>query len=337
MEMSPRKDKILSYVVRGYLEKGEPVSSKGIAEEIGVSSATVRNEMAELIELGLLEQPHTSAGRVPSQRGYREYVDRLMGVPALREEEPGLYDSILLHGSLEPDELLKRAGELLSDETAAVSLITEPSGDDARVRAVQLVQVGRRSAMLILMSSAGGMKSRVFHCDFDLSSEILRVFFRVFNEKVTGRKVKDLTPAFLQGVAISLGELIPLVGPAMEALLVTARDASRPDVILSGLMNLLSYPELEHRSIMEFLNHKPQVLSLLNGRPDRVVTLIGGELGYGQLRDMSVLVSRYRISGEDAGALAVMGPTRMDYARTTALLEYVSGKVGQILTEFGRD
>ena len=109
MELTPRKERILSSVVAGYVKSGEPVGSKAVAEEVGVSSATVRNEMADLIELGLLEQPHTSAGRVPSQKGYREYVDRLMEVPPVKEEERRVFDSMLLSGSYEPEQLLGRA------------------------------------------------------------------------------------------------------------------------------------------------------------------------------------------------------------------------------------
>ena len=134
---------------------------------------------ADLIELGLLEQPHTSAGRVPSQKGYREYVDRLMEVPPVKEEERRVFDSMLLSGSYEPEQLLGRAARLLAGATRCAAVATTPSGDTAQVRAVQFVQTSRRTAMLILMSSAGTMKTRVFHCDFDLTNDILRVFFRV--------------------------------------------------------------------------------------------------------------------------------------------------------------
>ena len=122
MELTPRKERILSSVVAGYVKSGEPVGSKAVAEEVGVSSATVRNEMADLIELGLLEQPHTSAGRVPSQRGYREYVDRLMQVPNLSEEERRAFDSMLLSGSYDPERLLARASRLLSGVTRCAAV-----------------------------------------------------------------------------------------------------------------------------------------------------------------------------------------------------------------------
>ena len=306
-----------------------------MAEEVGVSSATVRNEMADLIELGLLEQPHTSAGRVPSQRGYREYVDRLMQVPNLSEEERRAFDSMLLSGSYDPERLLARASRLLSGVTRCAAVATTPSGDAAQIRAVQFVQTSRRTAMLILMSSAGTMKNRVFHCDFDLTNDILRVFFRVFNSKVAGKNVSDITPAFLQGVGVSLGEMYVLVGAPLRALLEVARDTMGTEILLSGQMNLLFYPELDHggaRRVMDFLERREDVANLLRQKPGQVTFLIGREMNRPELDRTAVGVSRYQVEGQDAGALAVLGPVRMDYPRVAAILSYVTAQVSQQLT-----
>lgn len=337
MEMTPRKEKILSSVVRGYIKSGEPVGSKAIADEIGVSSATVRNEMAELIELGFLEQPHTSAGRVPSQRGYREYVDRLMQVPSLREEEKRYFDSMLAGNAFEPERLLLSVCRLLSGATRYAAAVTTPSGMTARVKAVQFVQTSRRTAMLLLMSSAGTLKTRVFHCDFDLSGEIMRVLFRLFNEKVTGREVLEITPAFLQSMGASLGEMMVLASSALQALSEAARDTVKTEALISGQMNLLLYPELEHRQIMDFLERKEDVVALLRQKPGRVSVLIGGETERPELKNASFLISRYAVEEQDVGALALIGPTRMDYAKLTAILQYLTKAVGQMLTVLTRE
>ncbi len=337
MEMTPRKEKILSSVVRDFVKSGEPVGSKAIADEIGVSSATVRNEMAELIELGLLEQPHTSAGRIPSQRGYREYVDRLMQVPSLKEEEKRYFDSMLTDSAYEPERLLRRVCGVLSGTARCAALVTTPSGAAAKIRGIQFVQISRRTAMLLLMSSAGTMKSRVFHCDFDLTVELMRVFFRVFNEKVTGHSVADVTPAFLQSVAVSLGDMYVLVGSALRALLEAARDTMETELLESGQMNLLFYPELEHRQIMDLLERKEELTGLLQGRTGEVSAVIGRESGQPELRHASLLMARYRVGEQDAGTLALLGPTRMDYARLTAILEYLAGQVSGMLTLLMRE
>ncbi len=340
MDLTPRKERILSSVVAGYVKSGEPVGSKAVAEEVGVSSATVRNEMADLIELGLLEQPHTSAGRIPSQKGYREYVNRLMKVPELREEEKRTFDSMLLSGSYDPEHLLSRASRLLAGVTRCAAAVTTPGGDTAQVKAVQFVQTSRRTAMLILMSSAGTMKNRVFHCDFDLTSDILRVFFRVFNGKVAGKNVSDITPAFLQGIGVSLGQMYVLVGAPLRALLEVARDTMRSEVYVNGQMNLLFYPELDHggaRRVMDFLERREDLTELLHQRPGQVTILIGREMGRAELDKTSLAVTRYRVEGQDAGALAVLGPVRMDYPRVTAVLRYLNEEISKNLTVLMRD
>ncbi len=337
MEMTPRKEKILSSVVRDFVKSGEPVGSKAIADEIGVSSATVRNEMAELIELGLLEQPHTSAGRVPSQQGYREYVDRLMKVTPLREEEKRHFDSALLSSAYEPERLLRQTCRVLAASTRCAALVATPSGAAATVKAVQFVQTSRRTAMLLLISSAGTMKSRMFHCDFDLTVEMTRVFFRVFNERLSGRNVADITPAFLQTMGASMGQMYVLIAPALQALLEAARDTMETEVLLEGQRNLLAHPKLEYWRIMNYLEQKEDLVQLLRQKPGRITILIGGESQRPELRDLSILISRYSVEGWDAGALALLGPTRMDYPRLTAVLEYLTDQVSRMLTVLMRE
>lgn len=335
MELTLRKEKILTAVIQGFIRTGEPVGSKALAEEIGVSSATVRNEMASLTELGLLEQPHTSAGRIPSQKGCREYVDRLMEVPELTAGEKRWIDARLTPGMFDPQQLLSRAVELTATVSRCAAAATTPGGAGAKVRAVQLVQTSRRTAMLLMMSSAGTMKSRVFRCDYDLTNDILRVFFRVFNEKVTGKNVSEITPAFLQSLGASLGEMYALVGAPLRALLEAAADTAQTETLLSGQMNLLSYSELDlldTRRILDFLDRRDEMGALLRQKPGKVTALIGRECGHTQLNNAAVLVSRYRVDGQDAGAVAVIGPVRMDYPRLTALLEYLTDCLTSQLT-----
>lgn len=336
MELTLRKEKILSSVVTGFVKSGEPVGSKAIAEEIGVSSATVRNEMASLTEMGLLEQPHTSAGRVPSQRGYREFVDRLMEVPKLTPGERRWIDAQLAPALNDAEQLLLRAVDLAASVSKCTAAATTPGGAGAKVRAIQLVQTSRRTAMLLMMSSTGTMKNRVFRCDYDLTTDILRVFFRVFNENVTGKRVSDVTPAFLQGLGASLGEMYSLIGAPLRALLETARDTSRTETLLGGQMNLLFYPELEPgeaRGILDLLENQEELSALLRQKPGRVTTMIGRECGRPELDAASMMVSRYAIEGQDAGAIAVIGPVRMDYPHITSVLKYLSDILSSQLTQ----
>ena len=256
-----------------------------------------------------------------------------MEVPPVKEEERRVFDSMLLSGSYEPEQLLGRAARLLAGATRCAAVATTPSGDTAQVRAVQFVQTSRRTAMLILMSSAGTMKTRV-------TNDILRVFFRVFNGKLAGKNVSDITPAFLQGVGVSLGEMYVLMGAPLRALLEVARDTMGTEVLLAGQMNLLFYPELGQvsaRRVMDFLERREDVANLLRQKPGQVSFLIGREMGRPELDRSALGVARYQVDGHDAGALAVLGPVRMDYPRVASVLQYMAGQVGQHLTVLMRD
>lgn len=339
-ELSERKLKVLAAIVKAYVETGEPVGSKSLALDLGVSSATIRNEMADLVELGLLEQPHTSAGRVPSQKGYRVYIDRLMEKEPLSKKEQLYLDGLLMSSAYDPERLLAGVSLALAGMTRFAAVSTTPSGSNADIRAVQFVQTSRRTAMIILLTSAGTMKNRVFKCDFDLSPEILRVFFRMMNEKLAGKPVASITPAFIQTLAASLGEMTILMSSALMALLEVAQESVETEIRLNGQMNLLFYPEFERgnaRRVMDFLE-KPQELARLLLQPQSSVqVLIGEETRRPELHDSSVVVAHYSIGGHSAGALGIIGPTRMDYARLIVQMEYLSRSVGRLLTELMKE
>lgn len=337
MELSSRQQKILAAVVEHYISTGEPAGSKMLCDSLDftVSPATVRNEMSELAERGLLLQPHTSAGRIPSQKGYRVYVDRLMKRRPLSPEERRTIDSLLLSNAYDPQKLLEGVSRLLAGMTRFAAASTFPGGQGAAVRAVQFVQTSRRTAMAILITSAGTMKTRVFRCDYDVTPDILRVFFRTVNERLAGRPVEEITPALIQSLAASLGEMAILMSSALMAVLDAAQEALETDVCLNGQMNLLFCPEFEGsgaRRVIDFLSREEELTRLILQSTGTKV-LIGRETKRSELAESSVVACRYAISGRDAGAIAVIGPTRMNYAKLVSGMEYLADAVGRMLTE----
>lgn len=339
MNLGERKLKILSAVVELFVQTGEPVGSKALCNQLdfSVSSATIRNEMAELSEFGLLEQPHTSAGRIPSHLGYRVYINELMNPDKVSHEEKELINGVLLSSSDHPDHLLKEASQVLASLTKFAAISTAPRGTSATVKKIQLAQTGRRSAMAILIASCGIIKSQLFRCDYDLTPEILEIFYKVLNEKFCGVQVSAITQAFIQSVAASLGELALLMSCVLNAVLGAAEDACSADIRLDGESNLLFVPEFDvnsARSIVEFLNRRRELTDLLfENRTRRTNVLIGSESNRPELADSSVIITHYTVGGKDCGAIAIIGPTRMNYAKTIASLEYLSGAVGKLLSE----
>ena len=338
MELSVRQQKILTAVVELYIATGEPVGSKSLCEilDFHVSSATVRNEMSTLNAMGLLEQPHTSAGRIPSQKGYRVYIDSLMKRKPISKEEERYLDSLILPAAYDPEKLLNGVARILASMTKYAAVSTTPSGSDGVVRAVQLVQTSRGTAMVILMTSAGTMKSRVFHCDFDLTPEILRVFFRLLNEKLMGVPVASVTPAYMQSLAASLGEMAMMMSSVLMAVADAAQESMRSEVCLNGEVNLLFYPEFgqtQLRRIIDFLSRPADLCRLLARQDGGMRVIIGRESKRPELQNSSVVVSHYAVGGRDAGAIAIIGPTRMNYKKILSNMEYLSDSVGKILTE----
>lgn len=344
VELTQRKQRVLNSIVGAYIKNGEPIGSKVIAEEIGVSSATVRNEMAELINLGFLEQPHTSSGRIPTQSGYRKFIDNYSladeGKNMLNEKEQAQIDALILPTAYDPEKFLSTIAAVLAGLTKQVAVTTSPGSSMAVIKGIQFVQTSRRTAMLVLLSSAGMIKSKVFHVGFDITNEILRMFFQAFNKNVVGKHVSEITVPFIQTLGASLGELSILAGSALYALLEAAKEASESELYIRGQMNLLFYPEIDHkkaRRIVELLEKQDEIDGLLMQKPNRVTTIIGRESGLSELADMSVVITRYCIETQDCGAIAIMGPMRMDYPRVFSLIRYTSGKASEMLTALIRE
>ena len=338
MDISERKLKILAAIVETYVKTGEPVGSKALCEALdcSVSSATIRNEMADLAEMGLLEQPHTSAGRIPSHAGYRLYIDKLMEQKPISEEEQRFIDGSLSASADDPEHLLEDASQILAELTRYAAVSTTPSDGEATVRHLQFVQTGRRTAMVVLLTSSGMLKNKIFRCDYDLSPDILRVFHKLLNEKIAGIPVASITPAYIQTLAASLGDMAMLLPSALIAVLEAAREVRETDVRLEGQYNLLFLPEFgmdNARRLMEFLNRREQLLHFLEGASNGTKVFVGPESERPELYDSSIVVTRYSMGGKTAGAIGIIGPTRMDYAKMIPKLEYLASAVGRLLNE----
>ncbi len=335
--LTPRKQKILSMIVEKYIMTGEPVGSKTLCEalDMAVSSATIRNEMAELSEMGYLEQPHTSAGRIPSQKGYRYYVDNLMGVYELNEEERRRIAAWLEPSSADPDRILERAGGILAQLTNCAVVSTSPSDAEAIIRRAELVPVGARTAMVVMLTSAGVLKSRVCRVDCELTLEVIEAFYNIAVKHFIGRSANDVSTAMIQTLAAALGEKALTMTPLLVALSELAADSSKIDIRLEGQSNLLNYREFYENAfeLMEFLHHSGSLAQLITHVRNDTDIKIGTENLFRELENSSTIMSKYFIGGHDGGSLGIIGPTRMDYARIVPSIKYLSELVGSILSD----
>ena len=208
MELAERKKKILSYVIESYIRTGEPVGSKTLISETGldVSSATVRNDMADLTNKGYLIQPHTSAGRIPTQQGYRYYVDNVMNVKPMSQGSREYIQSVLSQSADSPESILQKAADLIAELTELVTVATTPSSVESRIRKISFVRTGSRTAMVVVMTSNGIIKTKLFRCEFIITDDLLEVFDKALNSLFAGVKLDSINMPFIQTAAAKFGE-----------------------------------------------------------------------------------------------------------------------------------
>ncbi len=338
MEPAARKQKILSAIVESYIHSGEPVGSKSLLSEAGlpVSSATVRNDMAELTEQGYLAQPHTSAGRIPTERGYRYYVDNVMRVTPVGEQGRGYIREAIEQNADSPEAILQGAADVLSRLTGCIALATTPGGEDARVRKITFVPTGAHSAMAVVIASNGVIKTKLFRCEFLLTPETLRVFDKAINEAFKGIRLTSVGRPFIQTVAAGFGELSLFMTAPLMAAMEACMQAAQISVCHSGLSKLMNVTESNltgARRVWEFLQNEHDLAAMLERLPQNPSVSIGSENSRTELRQSAVVSARYVTRGNPSGVLAVVGPMRMDYARVMSVLQCVVDCAGESIDE----
>lgn len=343
MELGIRKTKVLSLIVEQYTKTGEPVGSKKICVEIdeNVSSATIRNDMAWLVEKGYLEQPHTSAGRIPSQKGYRHYVDNIMHKYELTDREKTYIDSMLADAFQNPDRFLESTCTILADLTGLTAVSTTPFDRNAKILRIEIIPTGIRTVLLFMMTTTGLFKSRLCRIDVNTSPEIIAILRKMLNDYFYDKELNSITPSFIKTLAVSLGQMTLVIMPLLVAVGETARGAASAQLLIDGQSNLLSLPEFDAvsvREILDFLSRRAKLFELLNRDQAYTSAYIGKENGRPELDFTSIVITSYDLGGNGSGKLAVIGSTRMDYAKVLSHLEYTADKVGKLLSKpFGEE
>lgn len=344
MKMTDRKNKILTAIIEKYIQSGEPVGSKALLDTlsqqgISVSSATVRNDMADLTEMGYLEQPHTSAGRAPSTAGYRYYVENLMTAYDMSPTEKSLINMKMRETSGEPHQVLERAGNILADMTNCAAVSTTPADSEAIVKKIELVPIGTRTAMIVMLTSFGILKTRVCRTDTEITLGIAESFYNIVNHNFIGKPACEITIARIQTLALSLGEKALAMTPLLVTLTDLSKMAEHTDLLLEGQTNLLNHKEFEANAfeLMEFLRRSEPLNKIFSqknlNKGNSPSILIGKENLFRELQNSTMIFSKYSIGGRESGALGIIGPTRVDYARLIPSIKYLSDVVGIILSD----
>ena len=327
MELTERKRRILKVVTERYIDSAEPVSSKYIAEAMGgnVSSATIRNELADLVELGYLEQPHTSAGRIPSAKGYRLFVNELMEKSAVSNEEAEEINAALNGKMHELDNVIAQAGKMVSSFVNYPAYSVAAGKNRITVRRYDLLPVDSASFIAVVMTDDSRVKSQVIRSDLPVPGDQLSALANLLNTHFAGIPVEEMGTK-LMALAPQLGaELFMPLSLTVEYATAVMDRGAHNQVFTTGQSQLFMQPEFQDLSkandIMSLLTDQKDNLPVLDENTPMKI-LIGPENVNEALRDASVVVASYDIGDNMRGLIGVVGPTRMDYAKVAARLSY---------------
>lgn len=336
MDLNIRKREILAAIIKTYMETGEPVGSKMLCNILGnrLSPATLRNEMSELCELGFLEQPHTSAGRAPTNEGYRFYITKLMPAAAPDRSTKQRIDSLLEKLPSDTGRLIPAVGEALSDFTGLPAMSATVANRFATIYVSRLIPISRRRFLLVLMTSDGNHGTNACRTIWDLSEDEIKLFERVVNEKVIGYSLAEFTPALLQGLITAAGSSGLVLAPVFTGLFDLAEQLTEPKLSVNGAANLYGFTELHEnaRQLVELISRRNALVSLLGQSSAPVSVVFGEDSGIEALKSSGLVIAGYKIGGNHIGRIGVIGPTRMNYSYLVPSIEYFAEGISKKLS-----
>ena len=339
-ELSERKKRILKAIVDAHIVDGEPVGSKYIMqdEHLNCSSATIRNEMAELEALGYLEQPHTSAGRVPSELGYRFYVDTLIESYAMTTTEIAEINKLLKSKMNELDQILMAASKLAGNLTNYTSFVIKPKASSVRIKRFDVIFVDRHSLLLVMISDGGAVLTKRLSIDVSVSQMTASDLAAALNDHISGLTANEITLPIIVELEEAMGDKAGIVNPIIKIIYESMNELDGGDLKVSGMDRLLQYPEYSNkdqlRELLGALENKEDILDLVSEpESDGVNVVIGSESSVKVMNNSALVFKPVVRDGKTLGAIGIIGPRRMDYAKVVATIEGLAGNIESILNE----
>ena len=334
MDLSERQLKILQAIISDYVENAEPVGSRSIAKkhDLGISPATIRNEMSDLEEMGYLTHPHTSAGRVPSDKAYRLYVNELMKKKNLSASEKKAITDRLSASRDEFDTTLRHAAELLSEITHLASFAMSPATNLETISFIRLMPVDDRTIILMIVAESGNVTNTTLRLSVPYSVESLDILGKNMTVNYKGRTLDDvLKSEIIEDVGTDIEALSQLRGSVMPSFMRTLEDMLNVHLYMDGMMNIFNLPEYSSidraRDFMELFSKKEEFTRMMLDRDDGVVVTIGEEND--SMKDCTLITASYHVDGKLVGKIGVIGPTRMKYDEVTSIMEYLTNNLSE--------
>lgn len=345
--LSERKKMILKAIIDAHIENGEPVGSKYLTQDgrFSYSSATIRNEMAELEAMGYLEQPHTSAGRVPSEIGYRFYVDSLVEHYRMTELETMRLKEALREKQTELDGILDTAMRLAASMTNYTALAVRPRISAMTVKKFEIIPVDERSMVLVMVTAGGAVRTQNIVSCSAVAPEAAKRLADLLNIRLAGLSADQFTLPLLMDIETAMGEYAFLVDPVVKSICQTISSASGGDIKIEGVNRLLSYPEFYDigrlKELISVFERKDELLQLISGdtaplmpsgQPDDGVHVyIGSENPVITMDGSTLIFKPVKSSGKTVGALGIIGPTRMNYKKVISMIDSITDSISDVL------
>lgn len=329
MELDSRKMKILKAIIQTYLETGEPVGSRTISKytDLNLSSATIRNEMADLEELGLILQPHTSAGRIPSDKGYRLYVDNMMEE---KEREVTEMKDLLVQRVDRVELLLKHMAKILAVNTNYATMISAPTLHHTKLKFIQLSKVENNKLLVVIVAEGNIIKNTILDIEENISNDALLSLNILLNSTLNGLTIDEISLAIITKLKENAGDYSGVVGGVLEAVAEAIKvDEEQPQIYTSGATNIFKYPELSDgeraSELISTFEEKEQLTSLISSSLDNkehgIQVYIGDEAPVQTMKDCSIVTANYALGDGIQGTIGIIGPKRMDYEKVVDTLK----------------
>ena len=336
--LDERKEKILNTIIRNYLETGEPVGSRTIskAEGISLSSATIRNEMSDLEEMGYIIQPHTSAGRIPSDKGYRFYVDHLMKE---KDREISEMKELVLEQTEKTDKLLKGVAKLLANGTNYTTMVSAPKKKMSTVKFIQLSMVEEDKLLAVVVLDGNIVRNKIINIEGSLDSDELLRLNMLFNTTLNGLSAQEINLGMIAGIKAKSGLDGDIINAVFDAISDTINEGADLEIYTSGATNIFNYPELSDSDkaarLLTTIEDKEELMSLVSESEETGIRVyIGDESPIENMKDCSIVTATYKIGDDMTGTVGIIGPKRMDYENVVENLKQLKSKMKDI---FGKD
>lgn len=339
-ELDERKKRVLQAIVDDYIESAEPVGSRTLARkyDLGVSPATIRNEMADLEMLGYLEQLHTSSGRIPSSKGYRFYVDGLIPPKPVSDEEKVLIDRWYKARVKRIDEVFQETARIISQVTKNVSLVLAPQMTQAAFRCLQFLPLDDRRVITVLMTDAGFIENKILEMPDGATFADFQRMAKVINKNLAGQTLRSIDHPAMAQIRDEIQDE-PLYESAVEIIHRALDSGKRERLYLGGTTQMLEQPEFHDvekvKETLLVLEKEELMKDVLHAHMgDGLEVTIGQENEDSHFKDSSIITATYHLDGQLLGTIAVLGPTRMEYAKAMSLLEYMNSNLTEVIKRF---